>query len=195
MRRVRAQFNPPYRPSRRTMMGLLVLGIAGTASVGNAVWQRHRESVLVRELAELEEAGRRPPPRPAVLPPPPYQLSAEQMLRERAAPWAPMLRTLESGAVLGVTPTRVDFNAADGSAHVELEYTDPAALFDYLERINEGAPPGQIGGRWLLVQTRSQSNGQPGTPSGASNRSTALVQSVWTSAPDTSSGVSKPAQQ
>lgn len=185
MRRVNAQFRPPWRPTRALLAGLGALAACTIAAVGGTAWERHRVADLREQVSRLAEADRvgavAPPPRSA----PPYDASARQFLRERGASWAPMLRTLESGAMLGVTPTAVEFSASDGVARVELSYGDSTALLDYLGRINEGVEPGTGSTRWKLSETRLQQGPSsagtpvlPGTP-GAVQPYVATISSVW----------------
>ncbi len=61
------------------------------------------------------------------------------MLRERGAPWATMPRTIENASMLGVTPTRIEFNAVEGRARADLVHDDAQVLYEYLQRINEGS--------------------------------------------------------
>lgn len=163
MKRIEAQFKPLSRPGRVVLATLSVLAGCTALAIAGAVWEHHRVLMLRAQIAQLvedERAGVRPSaPRAIAL----YEASAQQFLRERSAGWAPMLRTLESGSMIGVTPSSVEFNAADGTARVELSYSDSAALFDYLGRINEGVSPAAGLARWTLVQTRVQPSGSAGT--------------------------------
>jgi hypothetical protein len=183
MKRVEAQFRPPWRPGRVILAALTAVALCAALAVGAAVWEYQRVAMLHAQIAQLvddEHNGIRPPgPRIALA----YDASARQFLRERAAGWAPMLRTLESGSMIGVTPSSVEFNAADGSARVELNYSNSTDLFDYLGRINEGVSPAQGIERWSLVETRVQpstgpSNGSISLQSGA-GESVALIRSTW----------------
>ena len=96
-----------------------------------------------------------------------------------------MLRTLENGAMVGVTPSSIEFDTADGVARVELNYSDSAALFDYLGRINEGVSPNPGIVRWTLVETRVQPEGVVVNSAAldsqhtATARSIALIRSTW----------------
>jgi hypothetical protein len=176
MRRINAQFRTPWRPGRLQLAALAVAAALAAGAVGGATWERLRLLALkaqVVQLAEAERSGALPfAPRPT----PGYDASARQFLRERSAGWAPMLRTLESGAMIGVTPSSVEFNAADGVAQVTLNYADSSALLDYLARVNEGVSPGDGLGRWTLVETRMN----PATaPNAAPQASVATIRSVW----------------
>jgi hypothetical protein len=183
MRRVEAEFRPRWRAGRATLPLLSALGICLMLSIGAAVWTHQRVVALRAQVAELEDDNRKgvQPPLPRVVPP--YDASARLFLRERGAGWAPMLRTLESGAMVGVTPTSVEFNATDGSTRVELKYSDSAALLEYLSRINEGVSPDGGQPRWNLVETRVQPGGGgpnallTGVTSGA--ESVATIRSTW----------------
>jgi len=152
MKPVRAEFRPASPPGRRAVIAVVLLALAASAALGSAQWQRLQARALRAHLVDLEDERRsgrlQPPPRPPAV----YAESAEAFLREREAAWASMLRSLENAAMVGVTPTLVDFDALDGSARVDLAYTDPAALFDYIGRLNEGLPPSETLGRWSLVQ-------------------------------------------
>lgn len=185
MKRIEAQFRPYWRPGRAAWAALTTLAVCAVLAVGAAAWAYQRAAVLRTQIAQLiedEHNGVRPlAPRIA----PAYDASARQFLRERAAGWAPMLRTLENGSMIGLTPSSVEFNAADGSARVELNYSDSTALIDYLARINEGVSAVQGIARWSLVETRVQpstrsSSGSisPVTQSGT-GESLALIRSNW----------------
>lgn len=186
MKRVNAQFRPRWRPGRAASASLAVLAACTVAAVGVDVWEHQRVVSLQARVAQLVEAGRTGTLPPAPRPTPPYDAGARQFLRERSAGWAPMLRTLESGSMIGVTPTSVEFSAADGVARVELNYVDSTALLDYLGRINEGVSPGQEMSRWTLVETRSQPGALqsaaptvPGMTLVAAAPSVATIRSVW----------------
>lgn len=195
MKRIEAQFKPRWRPGRVLLATLIVLALCSVLAVAGAFWERHRVLMLhaqVEQLVEDERTGVRPlVPRPI----PAYEASARQFLSERSAGWAPMLRTLENASMMGVTPTSVAFDARDGSARVELSYSDPAALFDYLGRINEGVSPTRGVSRWSLVETRvQQSNRAPNginvaLPQAGGGESIALIRSTWL---DPSIAVSSP---
>jgi hypothetical protein len=84
-----------------------------------------------------------------------------------AGAWAPALRTLETAEMVGVTPVRVEFDAADGTARAQLEYRDADALHDYLSRVDEGLPPSSAVGRWALLEAQAVASPPPGAPGGA----------------------------
>jgi hypothetical protein len=138
------------------LAALTALAVSVALAVGAAAWENQRVAALRAQVARLIEDGRNDVRTPAPRVAPAYDASARQFLSERGAGWAPMLRTLESGSMIGVTPSSVEFNAADGSARVELNYSDSTALFDYLGRINEGVSTRDGLARWTLVETRVQ---------------------------------------
>jgi hypothetical protein len=179
MKRIGAQFRTPWRPGPGQLATLTVVAALAGIAIGGIVWEQRRVVALrtkVEQLAEAVAAGTLPSaPRPT----PPYDASARQFLRERSAGWAPMLRTLESGAMIGVTPSSVEFNAADGVARVTLNYADSTALLDYLGRINEGVSPGEGLARWTLVETRLQAGASPNAAPAAAGPSVATIRSVW----------------
>jgi hypothetical protein len=190
VRRVEAEFRPRWRPGRIVLTWLAALGVCAVLSIGAAVWNHQRVAALQAQIAQLADDERnnvRPHASRAV---PAYDASARHFLKERAAGWAPMLRTLESGAMVGVTPTSVEFNATDGSARVELNYSDSTALLDYLSRINEGVSPATGGARWSLVETRTQPSAGTGNAlrQGATQSadSVAIIRSAWLDSPATS---------
>jgi hypothetical protein len=196
MKRVAAQFRSPWRPGRGLLAALAVLSVLTLVAVGGVAWEQQRAIALRAQVAQLmdaDRAGAMP-----LLPhsTPPYDVSARQFLSERAADWAPMLRTLENGAMVGVTPSAVEFNAADGVARVTLNYADSTALFDYLGRINEGVSPGQGLARWTLVDIRMQPSAltNPASTGPAMSQmgvtqSVATIRSVWKqAAPPSSQG-------
>ncbi len=183
MRRVEAEFRPRWRPGRVVLASLAALGACVALSIGAAVWSHQRVAALQAQIAQLADDERnnvRPQAQRVV---PAYDASARLFLSERASGWAPMLRTLESGAMVGVTPTSVEFNASDGSARVELIYSDSTALLDYLGRINEGVSPAAGVPRWNLVETRAQPSA--GTANASmqgvtrSGDSVAIIRSTW----------------
>jgi hypothetical protein len=186
MKRVVAQFRSPWRPRRALLAAMALLSVLTLIAAGAVVWQQQRVVALRAHVAELIEADRGGAVPPAPRPTPPYDASARQFLTERSAGWAPMLRTLESGAMIGVTPSAVEFNAADGVARVTLDYSDPSVLIDYLTRINEGVSSGDGLPRWTLVETRMQPAAPPSPLSGGTGsnqasaaHSTATIRSVW----------------
>jgi hypothetical protein len=165
MRGVRAQFGPGRVPGRGAWIALGVLA-AGTTVLGAvAAWQVRRSHELAQRLDAVVDARRIAAQQVPVRPEPPYGDSARLFLRARDAAWAPALRSLESGTMVGIVPVRVDFDAAEGTARVELEYRDADVLHDYLARINEGQPPSNPTGRWTLLETHAQAN--PSSPAGA----------------------------
>ena len=183
MRRVEAQFRRPWHPGRVLLAALATLAVCTALAVGAAAWEHQRVAALRVQVAQLVEDERNNvrPQAPRVTPA--YDASARQFLRERAAGWAPMLRTLESGSIIGVTPSSVEFNATDSSARVELNYTDSTALLDYLGRINEGVSTGVGLQRWTVLETRVQpgaltSNGSLAGTAG-SGGSVASIRSNW----------------
>jgi len=183
MRRVEAEFRPRWRPGRVVLASLAALGACVALSIGAAVWSHQRVAALQTQIDQLadDERNNVRPQAPRVLPA--YDASARLFLGERASAWAPMFRTIESGAMAGVTPTSVEFNATDGSARVELNYSDSTALLDYLGRINEGVSPAAGAPRWNLVETRAQSSaGTANTSMQGTTRSgdsVAIIRSTW----------------
>ena len=182
MRRIEADFRPRWRPGRAVLASLAVLGMFAALSIGAALWTHQRVLMLREQLRQLVEEERN-----HVLPQVPhlvraYDASARVFLKERASEWAPMLRTLENGAMIGVTPTSLEFSTVDGSARVELRYADSTALLDYMARINEGVSPGAGTARWTLTETqlqpRSIASGLNSGLTGASD-SIASISSSW----------------
>jgi hypothetical protein len=186
MKRIDAQFRPRRRPGRAAWAALATLAACAVLAAGAAAWKHQRVAVLRAQIAQLIEDQRNGVRPLAPFIAPAYDASARQFLRERAAGWAPMLRTLESGAMIGVTPSSVEFNAVDGWARVELNYSDSTALIDYLGRINEGVSPARDVARWSLVETRvlpsaGPSNGSFSSPvpQRGTGESVALIRSNW----------------
>lgn len=183
MRRVKAEFRPRWQPGRAVLAALAALGICVALAIGAAVWTHQRVVTMRAQVAQLVEDERNNVHPQAARVVPPYDASARQFLRERGSGWAPMLRTLESGAMVGVTATSVEFSATDGSARVELNYSDSTALLDYLDRINEGASPAVGVPRWNLVETRApQSAGTSNVSTPGATRSgdsVATIRSTW----------------
>ena len=186
MRPINAQFRQPWRPSRGALAGLSALLACTVASVAGAAWERRHVVDLQTQESRLIEADRTDDTLSPARPAPPYEASARQLVRERGAAWAPMLRTLESGAMVGVTPTSVEFDASDEVARVELSYSDSTMLSGYLARINEGVVPEPGRMRWTLVQTREQPAASQksdatamGTAPSRANPSAATIRSNW----------------
>lgn len=180
MRRVEAQLKPVWRPTHIALGALAFLALATVVAVGVVVWEHGRVASLQTRIAQLTADRSASSPRIASRPALPYDASARQFLRERAAGWAPMLRTLESAAVVGVTPTSVEFNAQDGVARVQLDYVNSSALMDYLSRINEGVSPN--GPRWTLEETHEQAGGAPrgeGNVQPSATLYVATIKAVW----------------
>ena len=182
MKRVHARCGSQRRPVRRTWIAIAVLavGIAGLA--GSAVWQARRVHDLGGQLAALADqrraAAQAAPPHPD----PPYGDSARLFLRAREAAWAPALRSLESAAMLGVTPTRVEFDAAEGTARAELVYDNAQSLHDYLSRLNDGLPVSSRVGQWTLLETHAQATppALPGAGSAvATSAGVATIRASW----------------
>jgi len=185
VKRIEAQFRPRRRPGRMLLATLSVLVVFASLAVAGAVLEHHRVVVLRAQIAQLVEDSRTGVLPPTQHPTPLYEASAQQFLRERSAGWASMLRTLENASMMGVTPSSVEFDAVDGTARVELNYSDSTALFDYLGRINEGVSPAQGVARWSLVETRVQPTAGAANgviPTGQRNsgaESIASIRSVW----------------
>ncbi|MGN6527145.1 MAG: hypothetical protein ACTHL8_12235 [Burkholderiaceae bacterium] len=185
MKRVRAQFRPDRRPSRGTWIAIAVLAAGVAALGGAATWQARRVQELGVRLAEVAEARKSAAAQVPARPEPPYGDSARLFLRARGAAWAPALRSLESAAMIGVTSVRLEFDGAEGTARVELEYRDAATLHDYLSRLNDGLPASSQAGRWTLLETHVQvSATQPavagtGTVAADNDAGTAIIQSSW----------------
>lgn len=183
MRRVEAEFCPTWRPGRGMIALLALLGICVALSVGTALWGQWRVTVLKAQIAQLSDDARRQVRTDSPRHVPMYDASARLFLRERDAAWAPMFRTLESGAMVGVTPISVEFNAMEGSARVELNYVDSTALLDYLGRINEGVSSSAGVPRWNLVETRMQPSANSANTSiqnpTRSSDSLAVIRSNW----------------
>lgn len=152
-------------------------------SVGVATWEHQRVAALRFQIARLVDEDRDVSRAPAPRVMPAYDPSARQFLHERATPWAPMLHTLESGSMIGVTPAALEFNASDGTARVELNYADSTALLDYLARINEGASLRPGVQRWVLSETRLPPGGVApvGAPAGGLHVGDAVasIRSSW----------------
>jgi hypothetical protein len=185
MKRVSAQFSSPWQPTRALLAGLSALVACAATAVGGTAWERHRVAGLGEQVSRLAETDRMGAVAPVPSTVPPYDASARQFLRERGAAWAPMLRALESGAMVGVTPTALEFDTSTGVSRAELDYSDSTALLDYLGRIDEGVAPRPGSTRWKLSETRVQQGPSsvgtpvfPGSPSQA-QRFVATISSVW----------------
>ena len=163
-------------PPRGAWIALAVLVLAASGAVTGAVMiQRQLEVLRAREVSLLQH-GAAPPRVPwrATTPVTPYDASARVALGQAQAGWVPLLRSLESVEVLGVTVAGIDVSADERQVRVELEYSDFAGLLRFLDDLNAGAdsPP------WQLVQ--AQGSPRAAAPTGAPIAlSVATVRGAW----------------
>ena len=164
MKAIVADFRTRRPPPRSAwlLLGLLV-AMAGVALVG-ALWQRNEVRRLQQQLTALS-APRAPATAPVQSKPPPYQASAEEMLREASSQWPAALTALETIKVPGIRVIAVDIAPAEMQMQVEVQFEEYSALLKYVEDLNAGEPAR----RWTLL--RAQSAGKSDrTPSTASIR-------------------------
>ena len=134
------EFIEPVLPSRRAWM--CVLGLAALAAVLFAAGR-----IVQTRAAMLEEEARARVAvanvvQPVSLPtsPPPYADDLRRAFDRASLPEAPVLRELETVAVVGIQLTSIDIDMADHVATVELEADSDVALGDYLDQLNAGMP-------------------------------------------------------
>ncbi|HEX6705214.1 MAG TPA: hypothetical protein VF169_10675 [Albitalea sp.] len=155
MRSVRADFSRRSPPSP-WLWGLLALLALAALAAGGWAWREWQGAAAQR--AALRDAAVKPLPpiaMPAPRAPAPYDTSAREMLAERRFPWPKVLTAIEATAVVGVTPTAVEFAAGDKSARVEVSFVDFAKLLDYVDQLNAG----EAELRWTLIQSQAQAAG------------------------------------
>lgn len=133
------EFVDPVLPSRRAWTR--VLAFAALAAMLFAAGR-----ILQTRAASLEQEARA---RAAatnvvqpILPPssPPYGDDLRRALDRASLPEAPVLRELETVAVVGIQVTSIDVSMADHVATVELLADNDAALGDFLDQLNAGMP-------------------------------------------------------
>lgn len=119
-----------------------------------------------RDLERLQAAAKRQqeqteasPASAVVLPAPPYEASARDMLAERAIPWGEVLTALEKTAVPGVLVTSIEAPGATSNITVQTLMPDYKAVLDYLSALNGESPQtGDI--LFALQQARVEATGQ-----------------------------------
>jgi hypothetical protein len=140
--------------------------LAGVAvQQGWTAWQLSRQAsaaeVKVSELRlkieRVERAHQRAHAEQAIEPP--YAKDAAAIAKVAAFPVEQVFASIESAQVSGVRLTSLDVSATGGTARVELEFSDSAALSNYLAAINAGEEQP----RWRLVQARMGLSGTPST--------------------------------
>lgn len=153
MRAVRADFASAARPSPLAwLVAALLLGIAAWFSHGAWLAEQQLRQARDELAAQRQAAASRSLAEPHA--PPPYERSAQQMLRERTARWPEALRIIEAADVPTVAITNLAFEADDGAIHVQVTAGSAVRLLDWIEAIGSdaGDAPGAL--RWSLVQVR-----------------------------------------
>lgn len=139
MKPVRVNFVAPSRPGRWHWFVFAVAWMLVAAS-GFRAWEAHKELAALN--GELESLRSRALQAGAVasapLRPPPYFESAQQFLRERAAPWPDVLRALEIAKVDGVSVRAVVMVEAGSPITVEVVAPNHAAVAEYLAQLSDG---------------------------------------------------------
>ena len=132
------EFIDPVIPSRRAWM--CVIGLGALAAVLFAAGQimEARANMLMEDARARAAAEAIAAAAPAPMPSPPYADDLRRALDRASLPEAPVLRELETVAVVGIQLTSIDIDMADHMATVELEADNDTALGDYLDQLNAG---------------------------------------------------------
>jgi hypothetical protein len=162
LRPVRIEFLPTSSPSRRYWALLALMFVLAAAMV---MWAWHQRQLALQLQAELDQAvsarrDRASQPNETSPPPPAYELSARELLRERNHPWPEALEALESVAMQGVTPRAFELLAQEHAVKVEVTAMDQARVLAYIEAANAGNREGLGGLNWTLQSFQADSGGQ-----------------------------------
>ncbi len=156
MRRINARFDRWPRPARGLWIALIALVIVAVAT---AIWAwsakarfdaktaQRAQSTQQRQEAEMARST-------VPVSPPPYDSSAREMLAERTAPWPAALTAIEHVAMVGVTPTSIEFAANERTVNLEVAFSEHAKLLEYADALNAGLEPSTVGWRWSIQQTQ-----------------------------------------
>jgi hypothetical protein len=128
----------------------MALVLSGVLACAAWAWRKleHQRGELRHALATRHAAPATPP---LVRVAPAYDASAREMLAERRFPWVRALTAVEAVAMIGVTPTGVEFAVADQAVRLEVNFENHAKLLDYLNQLNAEEP--QL--RWALTQAQA----------------------------------------
>ncbi len=156
------------------VLSLLMIVAVGFAAVG--VNDMRELRALRAEHERLVQRATKPLPLPApkaqlVMA---YDASARAALAQAKAGWVPLLTSLETIQMVGVTPVSIDVAAAERQVRVELEFADFASLLRYVDELNAG----ESEPRWQLVQAQGATR-QAATTAVPSNSAAATIRAGW----------------
>lgn len=173
MRPLAADLRSRHPPPRWAWMVLAALLLAAAALAMFALKaERDLAASRVEELALRQDAAASPRPQlPRVQPVMPYDASARAVLAQAQAGWGPLLASLESMEVVGVTPVSIDVSTADRQIRVDLEFSDLATLLRFVDEINAGEPAP----RWRLLQAQ----GAARVPTMSAAATVATILGTW----------------
>lgn len=132
------EFVDPVLPSRRAWTGVLAFAaLAAVLFAAGRILQTRAASLQQEARARAAALNVVQPSMPPVSPPP-YGDDLQRALDRASLPEAPVLRELETVAVVGIQLTSIDVSMADHIATVELQADNDAALGDFLDQLNAG---------------------------------------------------------
>lgn len=134
------EFIDPVLPSRRAWMFVIGLGALAAVLFAAGRIMEARANMLMTEARGRAAAEAIAAATPAPMPPPPYADDLRRALDRASLPEAPVLRELETVAVVGIQLTSIDIDMADHMATVDLQADSDKALGDYLDQLNAGMP-------------------------------------------------------
>ena len=159
------EFIDPVLPSRRAWMCVVGLGALAAVLFAAGRIMEARAGILQDEARRRAAAQALAAATPVPLPPPPYADDLRLALDRASLPEAPVLRELETVAVVGIQLTSIDIDMADHMATVELQADSDAALGDYQDQLNAGLPSAA----WhidRLAATQQGTSPEPGMQAG-----------------------------
>lgn len=159
MKPIEAEFIEPSKPPRALWWLLGALAMLPLA----LMWDTHRlrEGARDRDTAASAEQARERAAQDA--------RQAETAQRERNSPlaaqqraflmlrevaWPEALATLELAPRGAVTITAVEVDVPARTVSVEARSVDHQGVIDYLQRLNDGLPAGELRWRWQLKEVR-----------------------------------------
>jgi hypothetical protein len=137
---VNIEFIDPVLPSRRAWMCVVGLGALAAVLFAAGRIMEARTDMLRDEARGRAAAEALAAAAPTPMPPPPYADDLRRALDRASLPEAPVLRELETVAIVGIQLTSIDIDMADHMATVELQADNDTALGEYLDQLNAGMP-------------------------------------------------------
>lgn len=164
MKRVNAQLAPRPGPGRYAWYAVGLALVLASAAFASA-WQSWRDRAdaesalsLVQNRAEQQRRQR-----PALSAPPSETPRDQALRRQRSVPWPSALTAIEAINMVGVTPTLIEYQVSDETIRLTVDFAEHAVLLEYIDALNEGAPPTDGAWRWSFVSSRSAQGAAPGT--------------------------------